>query len=82
MNAAYASFFKDKFPARACVGGQQIVFDFRVEISSTFLCPIRSPSRARNGTQSALTISCAASNQLTSASVMPRWSAMSLKIGV
>ncbi len=33
MNAAYASFFKDKFPARACVGGQQIVFDFRVEIS-------------------------------------------------
>lgn len=33
MNAAYASYFKDKFPARACVGGQQIVFDFRVEIS-------------------------------------------------
>ena len=53
-----------------------------VEISSTFLCPIRSPSRARNGTHSALTMSCAASNQLTSASLMPRWSAMSLKIGV
>ena len=33
MNAAYASYFKDRFPARACVGGQQIVFDFRIEIS-------------------------------------------------
>ncbi len=32
MNKAYASFFKDKFPARACVGGVEIVFDFRVEI--------------------------------------------------
>ncbi len=32
MNKAYASFFKDKFPARACVGGAEIVFDFRVEI--------------------------------------------------
>ncbi len=53
-----------------------------VEISSTFLWPIRSPSRARNGTTRAETISCAASNQLTSASAIPRWSAMSLKIGV
>jgi len=33
MNAAYASFFTDTFPARECVGGAQIVFDFRVEIS-------------------------------------------------
>ena len=34
MNAAYASYFENKiFPARACVGGAQIVFDFRVEIS-------------------------------------------------
>ncbi len=53
-----------------------------VDRSSTFLCPTRSPSRASGGTTSAETISCAASNQLTSASAMPRWSAMSLKIGV
>ena len=53
-----------------------------VEISSTLRCPIRSPSRASSGTQSALTISCAASNQFTSASAIRRWSAMSLKIGV
>ena len=53
-----------------------------VESSSTFLWPTRSPSRASGGTTSAETISCAASNQLTSASLMPRWSAMSLKIGV
>jgi 2-iminobutanoate/2-iminopropanoate deaminase len=33
MNAVYASFFGDRFPARACVGGQQIAFGFRVEIS-------------------------------------------------
>ena len=34
MNAAYASYFENGiFPARACVGGAQIVFDFRVEIS-------------------------------------------------
>ena len=34
MNRAYASYFKDGvFPARACVGGAQLVFDFRVEIS-------------------------------------------------
>ena len=33
MNKAYASYFEEVFPARACVGGQQIVFDFRVEIS-------------------------------------------------
>ena len=33
MNAAYASYFGEKFPARACVGGNQIVFGFRVEIS-------------------------------------------------
>jgi len=33
MNKAYASYYDKKFPARACVGGQQIVFDFRVEIS-------------------------------------------------
>ena len=34
MNKAYASYFKDRFPARACTGGAQIVFDFRVEISA------------------------------------------------
>ena len=33
MNKAYASYFGDKFPARECIGGTQIVFDFRVEIS-------------------------------------------------
>lgn len=34
MNKAYASFYKNGiFPSRACVGGAQIVFDFRVEIS-------------------------------------------------
>ncbi len=33
VNAVYASFFPDRFPARACVGGQQIAFGFRVEIS-------------------------------------------------
>ena len=53
-----------------------------VERSSTFLCPTRSPSRASSGTHRADTISCAASNQLTSASEISRWSAMSLKIGV
>ena len=34
MNAAYAEFFDGNFPARACVGGVEIVFDFRVEISA------------------------------------------------
>lgn len=33
MNKAYASYFDKAFPARACVGGTQIVFGFRVEIS-------------------------------------------------
>ena len=33
MNAAYAAFFDDQFPSRACVGGVDLVFDFRVEIS-------------------------------------------------
>ena len=33
MNKAYASYFDEAFPARACVGGTQIVFGFRVEIS-------------------------------------------------
>jgi 2-iminobutanoate/2-iminopropanoate deaminase len=33
MNAVYASFYDEQFPARACVGGQEIVFGFRVEIS-------------------------------------------------
>ena len=34
MNAAYASYFKHGvFPARACVGGAEIVFDFKVEIA-------------------------------------------------
>ncbi len=46
--------------------------------SSTFLWPTRSPSRASGGTTSAETMSWAASNQLTSASLMDRWSAMSL----
>ncbi len=34
MNKAYASYFKERFPARACTGGAQIVFDFRVEIAA------------------------------------------------
>jgi len=33
MNKAYATYFKDKFPARECVGGVDIVFSLRVEIS-------------------------------------------------
>lgn len=33
MNKAYASYFKKAFPARACIGGVEIVFGFRVEIS-------------------------------------------------
>ena len=34
MNAAYASYFGDRvFPARACIGGAELVFDFKVEIS-------------------------------------------------
>ena len=34
MNKAYASYFEKQFPARACTGGAQIVFDFRVEIAA------------------------------------------------
>lgn len=33
MNQVYASYFKNGFPARATVGGVEIVFGFRVEIS-------------------------------------------------
>ena len=34
MNAAYASYFKEgDFPARACVGGVELVFGFKVEVS-------------------------------------------------
>ena len=34
MNAAYASYFKGgDFPARACVGGVELVFGFKVEVS-------------------------------------------------
>lgn len=33
MNKVYASYFKNGFPARACVGGVELVFGFRVEIS-------------------------------------------------
>ena len=33
MNKEYASYFKSAFPARACVGGVELVFGFRVEIS-------------------------------------------------
>ncbi len=47
-----------------------------VDSSSTFLCPTRSPSRARIGMHSAETIRGAASNQLTSPSGMLRWSAI------
>ncbi len=34
MNKAYAAFFDGPFPARACVGGLEIAFDHRVEISA------------------------------------------------
>ena len=34
MNKAYASYFEKQFPARACTGGAQIVFDFKVEIAA------------------------------------------------
>lgn len=34
MNRAYASYFKEQFPARACTGGAQIVFGFKVEIAA------------------------------------------------
>jgi len=33
MNKVYASYFKNGFPARATIGGAQIVFGFKVEIS-------------------------------------------------
>lgn len=33
MNKVYASYFKKGFPARACIGGVELVFGFRVEIS-------------------------------------------------
>jgi 2-iminobutanoate/2-iminopropanoate deaminase len=33
MNKAYAAYFPKGFPARATVGGVDLVFDFRVEIS-------------------------------------------------
>ena len=33
MNAVYASYFKNAFPARATVGGVDIIFGFKVEIS-------------------------------------------------
>lgn len=33
MNGAYADYFKGAFPARACVGGQDLVADYNVEIS-------------------------------------------------
>lgn len=33
MNKVYASYFKKDFPARACVGGVELVFGFKVEIS-------------------------------------------------
>jgi 2-iminobutanoate/2-iminopropanoate deaminase len=34
MNAAYRTYFDGAFPARACVGGVEIVFGHRVEISA------------------------------------------------
>lgn len=49
-----------------------------VAMSSTLLWPTRSPSRASGTTTSAETTNWAASNQLTSASAIERWSAMSL----
>lgn len=33
MNAAYRTYFNKDFPARACVGGQDLVADYNVEIS-------------------------------------------------
>ena len=33
MNKEYASYFKSAFPARACVGGVELVYGFREEIS-------------------------------------------------
>jgi len=33
MNKVYASYFRNAFPARATVGGVEIVFGFRVEVS-------------------------------------------------
>lgn len=33
MNKEYASYFEGRFPARVCVGGVELVFGFRVEIS-------------------------------------------------
>ena len=34
MNNAYRTYYENAFPARACVGGAQIVFDFKVEIEA------------------------------------------------
>ena len=33
MNKAYATYFKNGFPSRACIGGVDIVLGFKVEIS-------------------------------------------------
>jgi len=33
MNKVYASYFKNAFPSRACVGGVTLVFGFKVEVS-------------------------------------------------
>ncbi|MBM3276458.1 MAG: RidA family protein [Candidatus Handelsmanbacteria bacterium] len=33
MNKVYASYFRNGFPSRACVGGVTLVFGFKVEIS-------------------------------------------------
>ncbi len=33
MNKVYASYFREAFPSRACVGGVELVFGFKVEIS-------------------------------------------------
>ena len=48
-----------------------------VEMSRMRLCPTMSPSFARNGTTIAESSSWAASNQLKSASLMPRCSTRS-----
>jgi 2-iminobutanoate/2-iminopropanoate deaminase len=39
MNKVYASYFTRGFPARACVGGANLVYGFKVEVSAVAYRP-------------------------------------------
>ena len=65
-----------KFGAKATPHAAHAVI--ALESRSTRLCPTMSPRRANTGTVTAETSNCAASNQFTSASWMPRCRAISV----